>query len=160
MVEISGKDVPTYSQVKMMKYAKAVFHESLRLHPSVPMNSREVVEDQILPDGSFIKKGTYVTWCPYAMGRYESIWGPDALEFNPDRWLNSSKQYSAFEYNVFNAGPRICLGKTLAELEAVFVLVCLFQKYQIDAIPNQSISYDTSITLAMDGPFYCKFLLR
>ena len=124
------------------------------------MNSRKVISDETLPDGTFVKKGSYITWCAYAMGRYESIWGQDAKIFNPDRWLDSSRVYSAFEYPVFHAGPRMCLGKTLAELEAVFVLVSLYQKYNIEALPNQKISYKDSLTLPMDAPFLCRFSQR
>lgn len=158
--ETVGNDAPSYEEVKGLRYAKAVFQEALRLHPSVPINSRQAVEDVTLPDGSYVRKGSRVTWCTYAMGRYESIWGPDAKIFNPDRWLDSSRTYSAYEYPVFHCGPRICLGKTLAELEAVFVLASLFQEFKIDALPNQSISYSDSLTLPMDSPFLCRFTDR
>ena len=93
------------------------------------------------------------------MGRSTSIWGPTAREFNPDRWINT-KTPSSFEYPAFHAGPRMCLGKNLAELEGVFVLVSLYQKYQISAIPNQSVSYGNSLTLPMNKPFLCNFKPR
>lgn len=154
-----GNDSPTYDQVKEMKYANAVFNETLRLHPSVPKNVKEAAIDEVFPDGTVVPKGSIVAWSPYVMGRCTNIWGPTAREFDPERWFNS-KPPSAFEYPVFHAGPRQCLGKNLAELEGVFVLVSLFQKYQITSVPGQSISYGNSLTLPMNKPFLCNFKPR
>jgi cytochrome P450 len=44
-------ETPTYDQIKNMKYANAVFHEALRLSPSVPKNSKTALYDDMLPDG-------------------------------------------------------------------------------------------------------------
>merc|ERR1711907_929933 len=49
------------------------------------------------------------------------LWGPDASEWRPSRWLEgvlATKEPSPFVYSGFQAGPRICLGKDLALLEA------------------------------------------
>jgi cytochrome P450 len=41
---------PSYDQIKKMKYTNAVFHDALRLAPSVPKNSKSVLKDDMLPD--------------------------------------------------------------------------------------------------------------
>ncbi len=143
-----------------MKYANAIFNETLRLHPSVPKNVKEAVVDEVLPDGTIVPKGSVVAWSPYVMGRSSAIWGFNAREFYPERWIDNSKVYTSFEYPVFHAGPRMCLGRNLAELEGVFVLVSLYQNYEISAIPNQSVSYGNSLTLPMNQPFLCNFRPR
>ncbi|RKO88952.1 cytochrome P450 [Blyttiomyces helicus] len=103
---------PTYDQVKTMRYSNAVFHETLRLYPSVPKESKQALADDVLPDGTIVDAGTYVLWIPYAMGRSRAIWGEDAKEYRPDRWLEEKDlQPSSWEYPVFNGGPRICLGR-------------------------------------------------
>ena len=48
-----GQEIPTYDQVKEMKYSKAVFQETLRLYPSVPKNTKMALNDDVLPDGTF-----------------------------------------------------------------------------------------------------------
>lgn len=154
-----GNASPSYDQVKEMKYANAIFNETLRLHPSVPKNVKEAAIDEILPDGTVVPKGSVIAWSPYVMGRCPRIWGPTAREFDPDRWINN-KPPTSFEYPVFHAGPRMCLGKNLAELEGVFVLVSLFQKYHISAVPDQFVSYGNSLTLPMNKPFLCNFKSR
>ncbi len=58
---------PTYSQVKTMKYANAVFQEALRLHPSVPKNIKTCLQDDVLPSGTQIKAGTRIVWLPWVL---------------------------------------------------------------------------------------------
>lgn len=50
-------------------------------------NPKGILEDDILPDGTLVKKGGLVTYVPYAQGRMKELWGKDADEFRPERWL-------------------------------------------------------------------------
>ena len=86
----------------------------LRLFPSVPNNVKTALDDDVLPDGSRIKKGDSVSWSPYAMARTTKIWGEDARDFKPERWIKPDgelRRESAGQWPAFHAGPRICLGK-------------------------------------------------
>ena len=56
------------------------------------------------------------------MARDSRLWGQDAGEFNPDRWLNKPKM-SDFVFPSFNGGPRICLGKDMAIMELRVVVI-------------------------------------
>ncbi|KAJ1556273.1 hypothetical protein HK405_003568 [Cladochytrium tenue] len=129
----AGDEIPyaTYEQVRGLRYANAVFHET------VPV-------------------GALVTWSPYAMGRSLRIWGPDAAEFRPERWLEGGSSGggatpTAFEYPVFNAGPRTCLGKSMAELEGVFVLVEVLRRFEVTVVEHEKVTYARSMTLTMRG---------
>ena len=64
---------------------------------------KSVVADDTLPDGTAIKAGSVVYYTPYAMGRMPSLWGPDATEFRPERWLvNGAVQLeSPFKFTAF-----------------------------------------------------------
>jgi cytochrome P450 len=151
---------PTYDQVKGMKYAKAVFHETLRLYPSVPSNMKTANRDDILPDGTFVPKDTIVSWNLYAMGRTAAIWGDDAKEFKPERWLSMEKQPNSFDYPVFNAGPRTCLGKSMAELEGVYVIVSLLRRFRFDVLEPEKVTYANSLTLPMKNGLKVRVSLR
>ncbi|KAH8556114.1 cytochrome P450 [Umbelopsis sp. PMI_123] len=141
-----------YEIIKDMKYAHAVFYETLRLHPSVPANQKYALEDDIWPDGTVIKKGDYVVWSPWCQGRLESIWGPDAKEFKPERWFNENSELKRENQGVwpaFHAGPRVCLGQNLATLEALVALTMLMKRYRFKLLPGQNITYQISLTLPM-----------
>ncbi|KAI9340180.1 cytochrome P450 [Zopfochytrium polystomum] len=144
--------LPSYDQVRSLAYANAVFHETLRLYPSVPLEIKQLSEDDVLPNGVHLPRGALCSWSPYSMGRSERIWGPDAKEFRPERWLEMDKAPSPWVYPVFNGGPRVCLGKNMAELEGVFVLVSLLRRFDVDVVDHESVTYQFSLTLPMkDG---------
>ncbi|KAJ2999079.1 Protein kinase alk2 [Globomyces sp. JEL0801] len=151
--------IPTYEQVKTMKYANAVFRESLRLRPSVPAELKVAVEDDVLPNGTVIQAGVVVGWLPYSMGRNESIWGSNACEFQPERFL-TGKTYSQYEYPVFNSGPRICLGKTLAELQGALVLTSILRQFKLEVENVDKVTYAPSLTLPIKDGLFCKVSRR
>ena len=48
--------------------------------------------------------------------------------------------------------PRVCLGKNMAELEGVFVMVCLLRRFEVDVLDHEKVTYGNSLTLPMkDG---------
>ena len=120
---------------------QAIFAEALRLNPAVPFELKETREAITLPDGTFLPNGAVVIWIPYGLARSTAIWGADASSFNPERWLETqpdgSQQVilrSAFENPVFNAGPRMCIGKRMAEVLAVKVLTELLWCWDLEEI--------------------------
>ncbi|KAL1591909.1 hypothetical protein SLS60_011501 [Paraconiothyrium brasiliense] len=126
--------LPTYEELRNMKYLKWCLNESLRTHPVVPGNSRYAVRDTVLPLGGgddgkaplLVTKGTIVGYSPYAMHRRTDFYGPDADEYKPERWESLRP---GWEYLPFNGGPRICLGQQYALTEASFVTVRLLQEF-------------------------------
>ncbi|KNE64805.1 hypothetical protein AMAG_10145 [Allomyces macrogynus ATCC 38327] len=134
-------------------YARAVFSEALRLHPSVPEELKFAVQSDVLPDGTTVRAGEGVQWSPYTMGRLTELWGHDALEFKPERWIREDvQQPGPYKYPVFNAGPRTCLGQQMAYLEGVACLVKLVAKFDFDVVDPSEVVYGMALTLPMrDG---------
>lgn len=132
-----GKDGPvSYDELRSMNYVHAALYESLRLFPPIQFDSKYCVEDDVLADGTFVSKGTRVTYHPYAMGRMETIWGDDCGEFRPERWLADGVfvPMSPFRFPVFQGGARVCLGKELAVMEMKAVVVSLVRRFDVEAV--------------------------
>ncbi|KAJ7947964.1 putative Cytochrome P450 [Quillaja saponaria] len=148
------QEVANFEQLREMHYLNAAVHESMRLYPPVQFDSKFSLEDDVLPDGTFIRRGTRVTYHPYAMGRMEWIWGPDCLEFKPDRWLKDGVfvQECPFKYPVFQAGVRVCLGKELALTEMKSVLVALVRRFDIRVVgSNKEPRFAPGLTATVRG---------
>ncbi|KAF8816540.1 cytochrome P450 [Phlegmacium glaucopus] len=130
---------PTYDQMREMKYMRAFLNEVLRLYPPVPVNGRVTNKPVVLPAANSSSKPIYIpakTRCTYSvliMHRRTDLWGPDALVFDPDRFLDDRvHKYitpNPFIFCPFNAGPRICLGQQFAYHEATYFLIRLLQQF-------------------------------
>ena len=156
--ELPPDDVFELVQRKL-PYLKAVMSETLRLHPSVPKDGKYAVAADTLPDGTTVRKGCFMLWSNYCLGRDPTIWGPDSETFRPERWLQNgggggggdagragaagagslwrpTTQVSDFQYPVFNGGPRLCLGRPLAYLEMQLVLGAVLSRYELAEAPG------------------------
>ncbi|KAJ1704164.1 hypothetical protein LUZ63_003943 [Rhynchospora breviuscula] len=125
----------SYDDIKSMHYVHAALHESLRLLPPVPFDSKFAAGDDILPDGTEITQGTRVMYHSYAMARMKSVWGADCKEFRPERWLSDDGVFtpeSPFKYPVFQAGLRVCLGRELALMEMKTVIVSVLREFDVE----------------------------
>ncbi|XP_020597511.1 cytochrome P450 86B1, partial [Phalaenopsis equestris] len=144
----------TVDEVKRMDYLQAALTESLRLYPSVPLDFKQALEDDVLPDGTRIRKGGRVIYLIYAMGRMEGIWGKDCMEFRPERWLKKSvfTVENPFKYVVFNAGPRLCVGKKFAYMQMKMVVAAMLLRYKVVVEEGQEVVPRLTTTLYMrDG---------
>ncbi|KAI4317331.1 hypothetical protein L6164_025206 [Bauhinia variegata] len=149
--ELPNEVVFTWEELKKMVYLQAAISESLRLYPSVPIDFKEAMEDDVFPDGTVIRKGDRVLYCIYSMGRTESIWGKDCLEFKPERWIKEGQfvSDSQFRYAVFNGGPRLCVGKKFAYLQMKMVAASILLRYQVCVVNGQKIIPKLTTTLYM-----------
>ena len=146
-----------------LPYITAIVNESLRLYPPVPVELKECTTATVFPDGTWLPKGAVVMWAPWAMGRSKQIWGEDVDDFHPERWLDPTSDHpitkSAFEFPVFNGGPRACLGKKMAENLVVYVIAALIWDYDFVEVFDKPGDLDlakerisqNSLTLPMEG---------
>nr|GMC80388.1 cytochrome P450 704C1-like [Ipomoea batatas] len=141
--------------LEKMQYLHAALTETLRLCPVLPVDAKICFSDDTWPDGFNVKKGDMVCYLPYAMGRMKFLWGDDAEEFKPERWLDEKgcfRQENPFKFTAFQAGPRICLGKDFAyrqmKIFSAVLLQCFIFKLKDD---KKAAHYKTMINLLIDG---------
>ncbi|KAG0489009.1 hypothetical protein HPP92_007820 [Vanilla planifolia] len=129
-------EIPDYDDLRGMHYVHAALFESMRLFPPVQFDSKYCLEDDVLADGTFVCKDTRVTYHAYAMGRMETIWGSDCLDFKPERWLRDGAFSPAdpFKYPVFQAGFRVCIGKEMAIMEMKSVIVSVVRDFDVEVV--------------------------
>ncbi|XP_028797459.1 cytochrome P450 704C1-like [Neltuma alba] len=145
----------TEEALENMQYLTAALTETLRLYPAVPWDAKVCFSDDTLPDGFSVKKGDLVSYLPYAMGRMKYLWGDDAEEFKPERWLDTNgkfQQESPFKFTAFQAGPRQCLGKDFSyrQMKIFSAILLSSHKFKL-ADQSKTAHYRTALTLHMDG---------
>ncbi|XP_049382261.1 cytochrome P450 86B1-like [Solanum stenotomum] len=137
------------AEIKKMDYLQAALSEALRLYPSVPVDHKEVVEDDVFPDGTVLKKGTKVVYAIYTMGRMEGIWGKDCREYRPERWLRDGRYMSepAYRFTAFNGGPRLCLGKDFAYYQMKFTAASILYRYHVKVVEGHPVMPKMALTM-------------
>ncbi|QRV75544.1 cytochrome P450 family protein [Ceratobasidium sp. AG-Ba] len=161
---VGPTDYPTAQHFKEMKYLRAVLDETLRrvVFPAVTdqrtdghsVDCAEIewreeflypVWDQvrlfltqIIPNSN---GSLSLNFSVMHMHRRKDLWGSDADEFDPDRWLDERyKKYvgsNPFIFLPFSTGPRNCLGQQFAYNTMSFFLVRLLQKFEaITLVPE------------------------
>ncbi|XP_057517237.1 cytochrome P450 86A22-like [Amaranthus tricolor] len=160
LMETRGNDISKWTdgplefeEVDRLIYLKAALSETLRLYPSVPEDSKHVVADDVLPDGTFVPAGSAITYSIYSAGRMKFTWGEDCLEFKPERWLSSDGKKielnDSFKFVSFNAGPRICLGKDLAYLQMKSIAASVLLRHRLNVAQGHKVEQKMSLTLFM-----------
>ncbi|KAJ0967000.1 hypothetical protein J5N97_023917 [Dioscorea zingiberensis] len=138
--------------LREMHYLHAALSESMRLYPPVPMLPRMANKDDVLPDGTSVRRGWVVTYSSYAMARLKSIWGEDCMEVKPERWLVDGvyQPTSPFKYPVFHGGPRVFLGKEMAYIQMKAVAACILERFELEVVEKRG-ERQISVTMRMKG---------
>ncbi len=142
--------------VDNMPYLNAVCNEVLRYYPPVPATIRNAAHDTSIL-GNFVPKGTRVMLIPWATNKQESLWGPDAAKFNPERWIPSEKNphsanggaQSNYAMLTFLHGPRSCMGQAFAKGEFACLLAAWIGRFEFRL--NDEAELDESKLLIKGG---------
>ncbi|KAF5777715.1 putative cytochrome P450 [Helianthus annuus] len=126
--------------------------EALRLFPAVPFQHKEPVQPDILPSGYQVDCNTTIILCFYTMGRMDSIWGKDCLEFKPERWVATGggiEHQPSYKFPAFNAGPRTCLGKQTSFTQMKIVAATIIYHYHVELVEGHPVIPSESVILEM-----------
>lgn len=142
---LSGR-APSQADMPNLRYFEAVLTESLRLYPPVWGFGREVLQDCEI-GGHPVEKGTQLFICPYLNHRDERFFA-DPERFDPDRWAGGmAKRLPPGAYIPFGRGPRMCLGRSFALMEAMIVLALILQRFELTSAPDTQVTPRSGITL-------------
>ncbi|KAK5235586.1 hypothetical protein LTR47_003059 [Exophiala xenobiotica] len=129
--------------VESLPYLAAVCSETLRLFPPAPILRRQVTKPGTTILGEHIPVGTKVATSIWGTHHSESIWGPDADQFKPERFLRQAEngkskfdphgglqgEAATYSFLPFGAGVRSCIGERFARAEFAILLAVLVGKF-------------------------------
>jgi cytochrome P450 len=143
---VLGGRTPTIEDLPALTYTKMVIEESMRLYPPAWGFGRLVVErDEI---GVYnIPANSIVFIIPYLTHRHPDFWERPEV-FDPERFSQGrSQDRPRFAYFPFGGGPRQCIGKDFAMVEARLVLATMAQRYRLRLVPGHPVALEPLITL-------------
>ncbi|KIY48866.1 cytochrome P450 [Fistulina hepatica ATCC 64428] len=156
-------DTPTMDELNALTYLDCFVKESLRVYSPVRSASRVATVDDVLPLGTpfidsrgvayheiHIKRGSQIVIPITAMNHDLAVWGSDALEFRPERWLappEGSKTMPGIWSNqmTFLGGHHACIGYRFAIVEMKALLFVLLRAFKFEeAVPASEIMSKSS----------------
>ncbi|KAG8778193.1 hypothetical protein FRC15_010928, partial [Serendipita sp. 397] len=131
----------TYAEIVRWPYGLAVLNESLRLFPPVSAYPKYAAEDSTFvtysndgkntPIPVFVPKGKHILIDIMGLHYNPKYW-KDPHEFRPERFMG---EYNRDAFYPFAAGPRACMGRRFAEIEALTFLANLVIAYRFEGTP-------------------------
>ncbi|KAK6813929.1 hypothetical protein RU639_010447 [Aspergillus parasiticus] len=134
------------SILESLPILNGVVNETLRLYPSAPVAVRVSIRDTYLL-GNHVPKGTRIFIAPWPVNRSPDIWGPQAEEFLPERWIDPSGKpnitggtASKSPLLTFLHGPRNCIGQGFAKAELLALVAVFVRSFHISMVnPGENI---------------------
>lgn len=139
------------AKLDKLPYLHAICNETLRHNAPVPLTLRDTAQDCTISD-TFVPRGTKVILCPLAVNFSRELWGDDAAEFNPDRWMGSGRANtggaeSNYAMLTFLHGPRSCIGQSFAKAEFACLLAAFVGKFEFEMRdPNEKVEIKGGVT--------------
>ena len=147
--EVAGNRPICPADYDRLPYARAIFHETLRLGPPGYAINRTNLEDYVVR-GCVIPKGTWMEFCFGADQCSDEYWEHPG-EFRPERWLDECERaWPPHVYSAFGYRPHACVGWELATMTAVFFMACTAQRYRLD--PRRPVQEDLKLLYGVAGP--------
>jgi len=110
-----------------LPYVCASIKEAMRMHPSVGLSmARHAPDEGIELGGKFIPRGYRIGMNPAVVHYDKNVFGRDADEYRPERWLVSEEERKVMDKHIltFGAGTRTCIGKNVSRLSQVSETDC------------------------------------
>jgi cytochrome P450 len=144
--------VPGWADVPALPYTRAVVDEALRLYPPAWVITRRALAADVV-DGVAVPPGTLVLVSPWLLHRRAASW-PDPVRFDPGRFLGTGAGRGATrgDYLPFGAGPRLCIGRDVALVQAVLVLAAVLRDRRVERDGQRPLrAVDPLVTLRPHG---------
>ncbi|XP_033732089.1 probable cytochrome P450 CYP44 [Pecten maximus] len=150
----------TLNVLNKLSYLKACFKESFRLYP-LNLDVKRILDKNIAVGGFQIPAGTVIEMCSF-VHQWSPVYFDDPMEFRPERWLRGSKYFRnhhPFIVIPFSHGPRMCIGRRIAEQDMYVMMAKLLNKFKITT-PTDELGLKFQIIQTLDKPVTFTFEQR
>ncbi|KAF7305701.1 Peroxidase [Mycena chlorophos] len=136
-LETITDSLPLHEQIKSLPYMNATIEEGLRLFATNAFGLPRVVGPEGFEmDGVSVPSGCEVSAPAYTIQRDPRIWGEDAEEYRPERWIEEGGGGLKKHMLTFGSGPRACIGKNLAYIQMQLALATVLLRYEFTMQPD------------------------
>ncbi|ETS80355.1 hypothetical protein PFICI_07884 [Pestalotiopsis fici W106-1] len=154
---ICNDGVVSYADAQRLPYLQACVKEALRIFSPVPIGTPRVVPRQgVTIGGRFFPAGTTVSLNTFSMNLSTEVWGPDARDFRPERWMVEDTSALDKNFLPFSGGIGVCVGQHLARIEIFKILATIIRDYDIAQVKlEQEWKYRAYLSVVpRDWPVY------
>ena len=130
----NGFHTVSFASANVLPYLHACVQEAFRIHPAISFNAERIVPPPgATICGNLIPSGTIVGVNAWVVQRDCGVFGADADEYRPERWLAAAEQVEQMEKTMFQfgAGDHICLGKNISAIEIYKLVPTLMQNFEV-----------------------------
>lgn len=142
--EVLGDRDATIADIPALTVSRSVIQEAMRLYPPIWVISRRVVADDEL-GGYFIPAGSLACVSPWVLHHNDDVW-ESPYEFKPERFRTNDGP-PAFSYVPFGGGPRVCIGRGFALIEAQLAFATICQRLDLELWPGHVVAPEALVTL-------------
>jgi cytochrome P450 len=150
---------PQLADMEGLSYTRQVIDEALRLYPPGWLLSRRTLEPDVL-GGYAVPANANVLLPLYLLHRHPHFW-QEPERFWPERFAPEHEaERPRFAYMPFAAGPRHCIGETLALYEMLVHLYKVARRYRLTYVPDQPLELEAQINLRTRYPLHMRLERR
>jgi cytochrome P450 len=147
---VLGDRLPEPDDLGKLVFVRKVIDETMRLYPPLPMMLRLAAEDDEVC-GRRIPRRSNVAVMPWVVHRHQRLWR-EPERFDPERFTPQAiAERSRYAYLPFSAGPRVCIGATMALMEMVTTVAVLARRLKFHLVAGQHIQPIAWTNLRPDG---------
>lgn len=139
---VVGDGEVSFAHVERLIVTARAIKEAMRIYPPVYVIPREAVEDVTI-DGIDIAAGTQVNLVPYVTHR-DPTWFPEPLAYRPERFAHES-DWPKGAYLPFGLGPRACIGRRFAMMEAIIAVAKIVRAFSLSACEEPVLEAQVSL---------------
>lgn len=141
-----GSEFPRLSDLPQFSYTRQVIEETLRLYPAGWLLTRRALKDDSLGP-YFVPAGTEIYIPVYFIQRHPDLW-PDPDRFDPDRFSpNGPQPRHPLAILPFSAGPRNCIGESLARVEMQVHVMMIAKRLRLRYTESAKPELDIGVNL-------------